>query len=84
MDKENFPNPSKKKEDPLRAFLTHLCVFAVAFVIVLFVPVFYDGKIDFCFEDRGPMLYGFIGWGVGLAIHGLVVFVSTRLNRPKA
>ncbi|MBN2015305.1 2TM domain-containing protein [Candidatus Dojkabacteria bacterium] len=69
------------KSKALRVFLLHLAIFPVVNLILLFVPVFYDGKLDFSFKDRGPMLYGSIGWGVGLFIHRAVFLADRILNK---
>lgn len=65
-----------KTKKPLKGFLMHLTIFVVVNVVLMIVPVFYDGRFDFNFTDRGPMLYGSIGWGVGLLVHGLVVLFA--------
>jgi len=83
MDTQPPPTTSGEKSKALKAFLMHCAIFVVVNIIVLIIPVFYDGEIDFSYKDRGPMLYGSIGWGVGLIIHGIVVFADKILGKTK-
>lgn len=83
MDIQSASQPENERSKAIKAFLTHLAIFIVVNIIILIIPVFYDGEIDFSFKDRGPMLYGSIGWGVGLVIHGLVVFGDRFLGKLK-
>lgn len=66
----------QEQRNALNPFLIHLAIFVVVNLVILVIPVFYDGKVDLSFEDRGPMLYGSIGWGIGVLIHGAVVLYS--------
>jgi len=83
MESKDTSKKPDEKGKALRAFLIHLIIFAVVNLLLLIVPVFYDGKLVFDFEERGPMLYGSIGWGVGLIIHGAVVFVDRIVSSSK-
>lgn len=72
-----------EKQKALKAFGLHLLIFILVNALLLVVPVFYDGSWDFNFEDRGVLFYGSIGWGIGLAIHGLVVLYYWLTNKSK-
>lgn len=78
---ESTTSQKQEKSKAVRAFLIHLAIFVIVNIIIFFIPVFYDGKLDFNFEDRAPMLYGSIGWGVGLVIHGAVVLLDKVINK---
>ncbi len=75
------PQPTDEKSKAVKAFLIHCAIFVAVNLIILIIPVFYDGEIDLTFKDRGSMLYGSIGWGVGLIIHGAVVFGDRVLGK---
>ena len=81
MADDSSSSRSQAQKKALRSFLLHLVIFVVVNLVLMIIPVFYDGKFDFTFEDRGPMLYGSIGWGLGLAIHGTVVLVDRLMNK---
>lgn len=81
-DKDN-PKKPRAKDDAVKVFLIHLAIFIVVNLFLLFVPVFYDREIVFDFEERAPMFYGSIGWGIGVFIHGFVVFISKAMSSSK-
>lgn len=80
MSGKPSPKADQGMDKAIKDFLVHFIIFLGVNAIILVIPVFYDGNWDFSFEDRGPMLYGSIGWGIGVAIHGLVV-LSSRLAK---
>ena len=84
MENPQNSSPQDSKDDAVKAFLVHLLVFIVVNGVLLIVPVFYDGTVDFSFSDRGPLFYGSVVWTVGLAIHGLVVLVSWLSKRSSS
>lgn len=71
----------KEKSDALKAFLIHLAVFVAVNIILLFVPVIFNGKAVFDFEGREAIFYGSAGWGIGVFIHGAVVFLHRKFCR---
>lgn len=81
MDKKDIPGKSQEGDKALKAFLVHLIIFVIVNLCLLFVPVLYDDTVDFSFESRGPLLYGSVGWAVGLTIHGIIVFYDRFVGR---
>lgn len=63
----------------LRAFQIHASVFAASMVLIVLVNLFTNLAAGIAAEwSAWWSAWAFIGWGIGLAVHGLVV----RLNRP--
>lgn len=63
----------------LHAFYVHASVFAVGMVIIFLVNLATNAAAGIAGEWRAWWsAWAFIGWGIGIAVHGLVV----RLNRP--
>jgi hypothetical protein len=82
MEEGDTSSSTDERKRALKAFLVHLGIFVVVNLVLLFIPVFYEGELVFDFEERGPMLYGSIGWGVGVIIHGIIVFADRLINKP--
>lgn len=63
---------AKKRVEKIKGFYTHLVVYVVINCLILFF-IFkgYDGKLSFWNLGSFSTV---LGWGVGLAIHGMVVF----------
>lgn len=65
----------------LQAFYVHAGVFAGGMVIIFLVNLATNLDAGIAGEWRSWWsAWAFIGWGLGIAVHGLVV----RLNRPTA
>ena len=65
----------------LRAFYTHASVFAVGMVIIFIVNLATNAAADISGEwGAWWSAWALLGWGLAVAIHGLVV----RLSRPKS
>jgi len=63
----------------LRAFYVHAAVFAASMVVILAVNLLTNLSAGIAGDwSAWWSLYALVGWGAGIAIHGLVV----RLNRP--
>lgn len=63
----------------LRAFQVHASVFVGGMVVIFLVNLATNLDADLAGEWRAWWsIWAFIGWGAGIAVHGLVV----RLNRP--
>lgn len=63
----------------LRVFYVHAAVFAGSMAIILAVNLFVNLSAGIAGEwSAWWSLWALIGWGAGIAVHGLVV----RLNRP--
>ena len=64
----------------LRVFYTHATVFAVVMVIIFLVNLAVNIAANLTGEWWAWWSgWAFLGWGIGVAIHGLVV----RISRPK-
>ena len=64
----------------LRAFYVHATVFAVGMVVIFLVNLAVNLAADLTGEWWAWWSgWAFIGWGIGVAIHGLVL----RLSRPR-
>lgn len=76
---EQFEESVRNYVDQLRAFYIHAAVFGAAMVVIFMVNLATnaaEGTMGFWWTWWSA--WAFIGWGLGIAIHGLVV----RLNRP--
>jgi len=63
----------------LRAFYVHAAVFAASMTIIFAVNLFTNLSAGIAGEwSAWWSVWALIGWGAGIAVHGLVV----RLNRP--
>jgi len=83
MEKEKSNKPGKSQAELLKSFIVHLIVFAAVNILLLFVPVIFNGKAVFDFEGRAALFYGSAGWAVGVAIHGIAVLVYRIIKRPR-
>lgn len=65
----------------LRAFQVHAVVFAVGMVVIVLVNLFTNIAAGITGEwSAWWSVWALIGWGLGIAVHGLVV----RLARPRS
>lgn len=65
----------------LHAFLIHAGVFAAGMVAIFAVNLLTNLSAGIASEwSAWWSVWAFIGWGLGIAVHGLVV----RLNRPSS
>ena len=83
MNGADSPPEESKYTAPVQTFLIHLGIFIMVNLALLFVPMIYDGKLDFSLENRGPLFYGSVIWGIGLMIHGVIVLVDWLGKRSK-
>lgn len=81
MEDEKSTGSGKANADLLKSFIVHLIVFAAVNLLLLFVPVIFNGKAVFDFEGREALFYGSAGWAVGLLIHGIAVLVYRIIKR---
>lgn len=72
---------ARRYVDQLRAFYVHAGVFAATMVVIFVVNLLTNLSAGIAGEwSAWWSIWAFIGWGLGIAIHGLVV----RLNRPSS
>ncbi len=72
---------ARRYVEQLQAFFVHAGVFAVGMVVILVVNVATNLAAGIADEWWAWWsVWAFIGWGAGIAVHGLVV----RLNRPSS
>jgi hypothetical protein len=65
--------------DQLRAFYIHACMFAVGMLVIFAVNLLTNFSAGIAGDwTAWWSAWAFLGWGLGIAVHGLVV----RLNRP--
>jgi hypothetical protein len=65
--------------DQLRAFYIHACMFAVGMLVIFAVNLLTNLSAGIAGDwTAWWSAWAFLGWGLGIAVHGLVV----RLNRP--
>ena len=74
--------PTGDKMQQLRAFQIHAAVFAAGMVVIFLVNLF----VNLAAGTTGQWSawwsgWALIGWGLGVAVHGLVVWLS-RLENP--
>lgn len=67
----------------IRNFYMHLFVFLMVILAAVVAPVFNMSFCFICFSDNHWMnMLGYIPWGIGVLIHGLVAFrVFVPLHR---
>ena len=70
---------ARRYVEQLRAFYIHACMYAVCMLIMLAVNLLTNLSAGIAGEwSTWWSVWALIGWGAGIAVHGLVV----RLNRP--
>ena len=70
---------AKEYVKQLQAFLIHTAVFGASMVVIFLVNLVTNISADLTGQwSAWWSMWAFIGWGAGIAAHGLVV----RLNRP--
>ena len=70
---------AKRYVEQLRAFYVHAAVFAASMTIIFAVNLLTNLSAGIAGEwSAWWSVWALIGWGAGIAVHGLVV----RLNRP--
>lgn len=73
---ERFEQAARTYVDQLRAFYIHATVFGAGMVVIFVVNLATNAAAGVMGQWWSG--WAFLGWGLGIAIHGLVV----RLNRP--
>ncbi|GJM39015.1 MAG: hypothetical protein DHS20C19_23820 [Acidimicrobiales bacterium] len=72
---------AQKYVEQLKAFLVHAGVFVAGMVVIVAVNLLTNLSAGVAGEWRAWWsMWAFLGWGLGVSIHGLVV----RLNRPSS
>ena len=70
---------ARRYVEQLHAFYIHACVFTAGMVIIFVVNLATNISAGIARDWRAWWsVWAFAGWGIGVAVHGLVV----RLNRP--
>ena len=70
---------ARRYVEQLRAFYIHVCMFVVGMLIMFAVNLLTNLSAGIAGEwTAWWSAWAFLGWGIGIAVHGLVV----RLNRP--
>ena len=70
---------ARRYVEQLRAFYVHAAVFAASMTVIFAVNLLTNLSAGIAGEwSAWWSLWALIGWGAGIAVHGLVV----RLNRP--
>lgn len=67
---------AKKRVEAILGFFIHLAVYLIVNLFLILNNLFHAGEVNWS-------IYPLVGWGIGLAFHGLGVFVFSGLNGIK-